>query len=168
MKVAVVSSCVVALLALCLPEGARGACVPAAGQDGPAMLDAKLEYRMRVARADAEHEKLHDAADEIASLCESLSERVKRGELLTASDAKLLDRVKRLARKIRSDLGGGGEVVLEEKPTSVRDAVLALGARGAEFADVFSRSSRFVVDARVITLAGEILVLVDILKPHAR
>lgn len=123
---------------------------------------------MRIARADAEHEKMHDAADEIGLLAQEFSERASRGEMLRPEDGKALERIRRLAKKLRSDLGGGGDPQLELKPTTVPDAVRAIGTRGAEFAKLFSRSTRFVVDAKLIRLAGEIIVLADMLKPYAR
>lgn len=168
MNVAIVSTLVAAGFVLSPVVTASGMALTPTGQDGTGMLDAKMEYRMRIARADAEHEKLHDSADEIARLSLDLSDRARRGEVLRPEDVKVLDRIRKLARKMRSDLGGGGDAVLEEKPVVVRDAMLALGTRGAEFAKIFSRSSRFVVDARVIKLAGEIVVLTEFLKPHAR
>jgi hypothetical protein len=138
------------------------------GQEGHGIADPKTEYRLRTARADAQQEKMHDAADEIGRLSVEVADRVARGEQLGSADSKALDRIKRLAKRLRSDLGGGGEPALDEKPANMRDAADSLGSSGAEVARLFSRSSKWVVDAKVIRKAGEIMLLVDFLKPYVR
>ena len=140
----------------------------AGGQDDLGIGDPKMEYRLRIARADAQQEKMHTAADEIGKLSVEVAERVSAGAALRADDAKALDRIKKLAKRLRSDLGGGGEPILLEKPTTMRDAALSLGTSGAEIAKLFSQSTRFVVDARIIRKAGELIALAEFLKPFAR
>ena len=167
MKVAIVSALVAVWLISGYSADSFGRPAVAAAQE-VGIGDPKIEYRLRVARADAQQEKMHDAADEIGQLSSKIAERVSRGEALRAEDGKILDRIKRLAKRLRSDLGGGGEPTLEERPATMNDAARTLGASGAEFAKLFSGSTRYVVDARIIRKAGEIVLLTDLLKPYAR
>lgn len=168
MKLAIVAVLAASGLFPCSGIEASGLPSMSGGQEDRGIGDPKIEYRLRIARADAQQEKMHDAADEIGRLSIEIADRVSRGEALGSDDAKSLDRIKRLARKLRSDMGGGGEPTLDDKPATMRDAAIELGSAGAEFAKLFSRSSRYVVDARVIRKAGEIVLLVDFLKPYAR
>lgn len=168
MKLAIVATLVASGFVLIPGLEASGKPYTSGGQEGHGLADPKIEYRLRMARADAQQEKMHDAADEIGRLSVEVADRVFRGEELGSADAKALDRIKRLAKRLRSDLGGGGEPTLDEKPATLRDAAASLGSSGAEFAKLFSRSSRWVVDARVIRKAGEIVLLVDLMKPYVR
>lgn len=168
MKFAIVVTLVTAGLALSPGVSASDDPAVPSGQEERTIGDPKIDYRLRMARADAQQEKMHDAADEIGRLSVEIAARVSRGEALRAEDAKSLERIRRLAKRLRSDLGGGGEPTLDEKPSTMRDGAIALGASGAEFAKLFSGSSRFVVDARIIRKAGELVVLADFLKPYAR
>lgn len=168
MKLAIVATLVASGFVLIPDLGASGKPYTSGGQEGHGIADPKVEYRLRVAREDAQQEKMHDAADEIGRLSVEIADRVARGEQLGSADAKALDRIKRLAKRLRSDLGGGGDPTLDEKPATMRAAADSLGSSGAEFARLFSRSSKWVVDAKVIRKAGEIMLLVDFLKPYVR
>lgn len=168
MKVAFVTALVLSGIVLSPDLLSSGEAYSSTSQDDHGIGDPKIEYRLRMARADARQEKMHDAADEIGRLTVELAERVSRSGSLSRDDAKDLDRIRKLAKRLRSDLGGGGDEVLSEMPSTVRDAAASLGASGAEFAKLFSRSSRFVVDARVIKKAGELVVLAEYLKTFAR
>lgn len=140
----------------------------ARAQDDAMTGDPKLDYRLRSARADAQQERFHDSADEIARLSVELADRITRNGAVGAEDVKALDRVRRLAKRLRSDLGGSGDPARDEMPSGMLAAAAALGDHGTAFAKLASRSSRYTVDARIIRIAGEIMVLTDILKLAVR
>lgn len=124
-----------------------------------------FEARMRIARADAAFAETRQAAEEMTRLAAGIAERVGGGGALERADTKTIDRIKKLARRVRTDLGGGGaEVKLEEPPQSARDAAIALGERATQFRERFSDASRYGTDARLITLTSEIMLLSDALK----
>jgi hypothetical protein len=151
------------ILAAVLAASSAAASPAAAGQrseTGNPLLD----YKLRASRAERAHEDLGKAADEIVELSADLARRAGGGEALGPDDAKALGRVRKLAKRIRSDLGGSGDPRLADPPRTLRDAAAALAERGETLADQVRRSSRFELNARLVTLAGEVMALADLIK----
>ena len=135
---------------------------------GPAQTgDPLLDYRLRASRAESAYKEMRRSAEELVELSGSLSRQIgERG--LTREDGKALDRIRKLAKRIRSDMGGMGDAKLESPPQTPRDAAEALGVRGAALAEQLERATRFEMNARMIAITGEMILLVDLLKQMGR
>jgi len=123
-----------------------------------------LEAKMRISRAEAAFADTREAAEEMTRLAADLSHRVGLAGRLEKTDAKTLERIRKLARRVRGDLGGYGDMKLEHPPDSAKAAAVALGERATEFQERFSAATRYATDARLIALAAEISELSDLLR----
>lgn len=126
--------------------------------------DPKLDYKLRSARADSEYDEICDSADEIAHLAEDVSKRLVSNGHPADQLTKDLDRLRKLARKVRSQLGGSGDPHMDPAPANPSDAAAALEERSRTLADALRQSTRYEVNARGIILASEIVYLVDLLR----
>lgn len=126
--------------------------------------DPLLDYKLRASRAEAAHKKMRDAADELVELSGAFAREVSLRGQLTDADGKALDKMRKLAKRIRSDMGGIGAVKLADPPQTVPEAAAALGARGEALAAQLAKASRFEMNARLVSLTGEMITLLEILK----
>lgn len=129
--------------------------------------DPKLDYKLRASRAEADYGEICDNADEIVHLADDIAKQLGNGTSHSDPPPKTFDRLRKLARKVRSQLGGSGDPQMENPPALQTDAATALLERGRALTEELHRSTRYEVNARVIVLAGEIVYLVDLLR-HLR
>jgi hypothetical protein len=123
-----------------------------------------LKSRMRIARADREFEETKKAGDEILELVSELRDRIRDNGVLAASDHKTVDRLKKLAKKIRSDFGGEGAPQLENVPTTLAGIAEAVGERARGIEGQLEKVTRYEVNKNLIVLAGDLMVLSDAMK----
>src|SRR5688572_15196630 len=71
----------------------------------PSQLRPDLESRLRIARADAAWSDTRKAAEEMVQLAADLSERVSRDGRLESGDSKTLEKIRKLAKRVRENLG---------------------------------------------------------------
>jgi hypothetical protein len=123
-----------------------------------------LESRMRIARADRAFQETRDAADEILDIASNLQNHVRDGGALSNSDRKSLDRLKKLAKRIRTDFGGEGQPQLDEAPASLPDLADAIGDRAKKIDFQLETVTRYEVNRKLIVLAGDLMILSDLMK----
>jgi hypothetical protein len=126
--------------------------------------DPLLDYKLRASRAETAHKEMRRAADELVELSGSFARDVAGRGQLTDEDVKAVDKMRKLAKRIRSDMGGMGDTKLVDPPQTVPAAAAALGARGEALAAHLRKASRFEMNARLISLTGEMIALLEILK----
>ena len=143
---------------------APGASAPRPGQSGSETGDPHLDYKLRTSRAEQAHKQVLDAVAEIVDLSGGLAKHVDAQGALAEDDAKAVERIRKLAKKVRSDMGGSGDPRLETPPATLHDAVDLLAARADALSEQMQKASRFETNARLISLAGEIVLLSDIIK----
>lgn len=128
-----------------------------------------FEEEMRAKRliklAEKEHQENLNRAHEISQLGKELQENLKKKPTLDRDDAKKLERLEKLTRKVRGEAGGGdNEVKIVDKPSDVASA----GSKIAEAAESLSKdvqsTPRQVVSAGVIDHANVLLELIRILR----
>jgi hypothetical protein len=93
--------------------------------------------------------------------------RAKRGGAggaLADDDVKSVDRIRKLAKRLRSEMGGSGDPRLETPPATLGEATAALAARADALAEQMRKASRFETNARLIAIAGEVMLLSDVVK----
>jgi hypothetical protein len=137
---------------------------PAPGQRASETGDPLMDYKLRTSRAEQARKDRERDADEVLELSADLERHFADRGALDSDDARALERIRKLAKRVRSDLGGTGEPQMQDLPRSVRDAVTALVARSEVFADRLHKSSRYETNAKLIIIAGEIMVLTDALR----
>ena len=124
-----------------------------------------MEEEMRAKRAirlaEKEYKDNLNRAREAAQISTQLSDSYKRNGSLTREDNKRLDRLEKLAKRIRSEAGGSSEDPSPGEPPRELEATLA---RLAELSEALRKSvestPRQVVSASVIEQANVILELI--------
>jgi DNA repair exonuclease SbcCD ATPase subunit len=124
-----------------------------------------MEEEMRAKRAirlaEKEYKDNLNRAREAAQISTQLSDSYKRNGSLTREDNKRLDRLEKLAKRIRSEAGGSSEDASPSDPPRELEATLA---RLAELSEALRKSvestPRQVVSASVIEQANVILELI--------
>ena len=124
-----------------------------------------IEEEMRAKRAirlaEKEYKDNLNRAREAAQISTQLSDSYKRNGSLTREDNKRLDRLEKLAKRIRSEAGGSSEDVSPGEPPRELEATLARLAELSEFLRKSVESTpRQVVSASVIEQANVILELI--------
>ena len=132
-----------------------------------------MEEEMRAKRAiklaEKEYKDNLNRAREAAQISTQLSESYKRNGALTRDDNKRLDRLEKLAKRIRSEAGGSSEDAPPGEPPRELEGTLA---RLAELSDALRKSvestPRQVVSASVIEQANVILELIKLTRNFSR
>jgi hypothetical protein len=134
----------------------------------PVAIDASqmrsMESRMRIARADRAFQDTQDAANELVDIASGLEERLRSRGALVSSDHKSLDRLKKLAKKIRTDFGGEGAPELEEVPATMTAVAEAISERAKEIDEQIDKVTRYEVNSKLIVLAGDLMILSDAMR----
>ena len=156
------------ILAAALVVAFAAAPLARAGQGGSETGDPHLDYKLRASRAEQAYNELLNATDEIVDRSAALAKRVDQGGALADDDLKSIERIRKLAKRVRSELGGSGEPRLETSPETLHDAVVALTAHADALGEAMRRASRFETNARLISLSGEVMMLSDVVKRLAK
>jgi len=143
---------------------APGASAPRPGQSGSETGDPHLDYKLRTSRAEQAYQELLNSTDEIVELSAALAKRVDERGALAGDDLKSVERIRKLAKHVRSEMGGSGDPRLETPPATLRDAAAALAARADALGEQMRKASRFETNARLISLAGDVMLLSDVVK----
>ena len=149
----------VAVLAAATPTGWT-----LAAQRVPQTGDPLMDYRLRASRAERAQAQLARDADELDELARSLATRVGASGTVESDDVKSVTRIRKLAKRVRTAMGSVGDARMESPPATARDAALALGDRSESLVTEIHAATRFEMNARIVTIAGEIVVLTNLIE----
>lgn len=117
--------------------------------------------RAEIKHEEESHKEMVDRADEAAIIGEQLLNTFQKNKSLGKDDFKKLERMEKLARKIRGSTGGSDDEAPLENPPQQMDKALA---RLAEVSDQLNKSvqktSRLVISASVINSSNELIELI--------
>lgn len=117
--------------------------------------------RAEIRREEETHKGMVERAVEAAQIGEQLLASYKKNSSLTRDDQKRLERLEKLARKIRGSAGGSDdEEELSDPPSQVEPAVLRLAKLTGELKESMAKTSRLVMSARVIQRSNEMIELI--------
>lgn len=129
----------------------------------------EMRYRAAVKHEEEEHREVVERAEEIGEISGELLKRFEAQQNLGRDDLKSLERIEKLARKIRGNAGGSdGEPALESPPAALGAAVERLTELSGQLADGVKKTSRMVVSAKVIQRSNEVIQVVKIIKNFLR
>lgn len=117
--------------------------------------------RAEIRREEETYKDMVERADEAAQLGDELLASYKRYNLLTRDDQKRLERLEKLARKIRGGAGGSDDKEeLSDPPGQVEPAVTRLAKLTCDLKESVSKTSRLVISAGVIRRSNEMIELI--------
>lgn len=121
----------------------------------------ELAHRHIIARAESEYKKALERADESAALAIQVQRDYESVRALTVGGLKNLERLEKLARRIRGYSGGSDDkAVIEDLPPDVAQSLTRLAEVSSRLHQEIERTSRQVVSAKIIYSANELLALV--------
>ena len=121
----------------------------------------------RIEREKKDHEELLKRGDEALKLSEDLERSFSQNNKLSSEDRKKLDRIEKLVKKIRSDLGGDDDdaVEAEEKaPSTVTGAIKFLQENTVKLVDELKKTTRYSISAVAIESSNLLLKAVKIIR----
>ncbi len=121
--------------------------------------------RAEIRAAEASHKEMLERAEEAAQLGDQIRSSFEKLNALSREDMKKLERLEKLARKIRGASGGSDD---KEKSQSIPDKLGSAISRVAELSGLLKKSvqktSRLVVSAAVIENTNELIKLIQHLR----
>jgi hypothetical protein len=121
--------------------------------------------RAEIRHEEQSHQEMVERADEAAHIGDEILASFKKHNSLSRDDLKKLERMDKLARKIRGSAGGSGDDAdLQHPPGKIEGAVTRL----AELSDALKKSvektSRLVISAAVIEHSNEMIELIRYIR----
>lgn len=140
-------------------------------EDLPKNIRESLEKR-RIEIEKKEHEELINRAEEALKLSSELQDSYSKNKNLSADDKKKLEKLEKLLKKIRKDIGGGddsGEKAEddssnEEKPSTIIGALKKLTSDSVGLLDELKKTSRFSISVVAIQSSNAILKVIRFLR----
>jgi hypothetical protein len=123
--------------------------------------EAEMLRRAEIRHEEQTHREMVERADEAAQIGDEILASYKRNNSLTRDDLKKLERLEKLARKIRSGVGGSdADKEQPESPGMIEGAVTKLAELSGALKKSVLKTSRLVISAAVIERSNEIIELV--------
>jgi len=146
--------------------------IPGSIKDAPPQVgpEAELLHRAAIRRQEEAHQGMVERARENTRLGSQLAASVGKGVFPHADEIKKLDRMEKLARKIRGDSGGSEdeEDGLQNPPGDVSVAIRLLAETSENLLKEVEKTSRHVISATVIKRSNEVIQLVRHVKSFVR
>lgn len=121
----------------------------------------ELKYRASVKHAESNHREMVTRARESTALVSDVRSAFERSKSLAVEDLKKLERVEKLARKIRGTAGGGDDdEPLQDPPAQLEGAIARLAEATDDLLKRVEKTSRFVTSASVVERSNEVIEIV--------
>lgn len=129
----------------------------------------EMRHRSAIRHEEATHKELLERAEEAAQLCAELRTTYARNKSFSREDLKKLERIEKLARKIRSGAGGSeDEEGVENLPPQLDAALEQLETLSEKLNQSVHKTSRLVISAAVIERSNEVIELVRHIRTFAQ
>lgn len=127
--------------------------------------------KQRIAREKKEFKELLEKSEEAVKLSEELEKSFTDSNQLTSEDRKKLERLEKLLKKIRSDLGGdddGEKEIFDKDETqessTMSNALKTLQTNAAQLFSEIKKSTRYSVSVIAIQTSNALLKLVKFIR----
>jgi hypothetical protein len=125
--------------------------------------------RAEIRHAEEQHQEMVERADETVELAGELHAAFQTSKALSREDLKKLERLEKLARKIRGGAGGDDDkLALKETPPHLGAAMELLAEISSELKKGVSKTSRLVVSGAVIERSNELIELIRYIRTSAQ
>ncbi len=120
--------------------------------------------KSRLEREKKDYQELVERGEEAAKISDELSKSFAKQNKFSAEDQKKLDRLEKLAKKIRSELGGDDDDAEENKISSISVAVKNLQETTSNLAEMIKTNTRYSVSVATIESSNVVLKIVRYLR----
>jgi hypothetical protein len=126
---------------------------------------ADMMAKRRINLAEKEHKENLDRAREVAQIGSEVLGAFKKNRTLSQSEFKKIDRIEKLAKKIRDEAGGSeSESELKQIPHDLDSALERVSDLTRDLREDVEKTSRMVVSAAVIDRANELIEVIKIVR----
>ncbi len=137
-------------------------------QKGNSMAE-EMRIKREIKSAEKDHQQNLDRAKEASDLGQALVSSFKKNSSLSREDIKKLEKLEKLAKRIRSEAGGSeSEVGLEKKPGDLEAAMNCVSKVSASLNEKVQETPRQVVSATIIDKANVLLELIRIVRTFSQ
>lgn len=117
--------------------------------------------RAEIKHEEESHKEMVERADEAALIGEQILNAFQKNKSLSKDDFKKLERMEKLARKIRGSTGGSDdEAPLDNPPEQLEKALARLADVSSQLNKSVQKTSRLVISAAVINSSNELIELI--------
>ena len=135
----------------------------------PNSFEEEMRAKRAIRVAEKEHRENLERAREVSDLGKELLAVFKRKHSLDREDAKKLDRLEKLTKRVRSEAGGSeDEGSIDKSPPDLASAVARLADISESLCRKVEKTPRQVVSASVIDEANVLLELISIVRNLSR
>lgn len=125
--------------------------------------------RAEIKHEEESHKEMIERADEAALIGEQLLNSFQKNKSLNKDDFKKLERMEKLARKIRGSTGGSDdEAPLDNPPQQMDKALTRLAEISVQLNKSVQKTSRLVISASVINSSNELIELIKHIRSIQR
>lgn len=119
----------------------------------------------RIERSKKEFAELVERSEEAVKISEDLEKSLTATARLTAVDQKKLERLEKLLKKIRSELGAeGDDDDAAEKPSTLNSAVASLQSNASRLLEEVKKSTRYSISVVSVQTSNLLLRLVKFIR----
>ncbi|MGI8897928.1 MAG: hypothetical protein ACR2IB_05985 [Pyrinomonadaceae bacterium] len=137
-------------------------------QRGNSMAE-ELRIKREIRSAEKDHKQNLQRAREVSDLGQELAASFKKNSSLDREDIKKLEKLEKLAKRIRSEAGGSeDEVTMEKRPADLVEAMNCVVKVSASLNEKVHETPRQVVSATIIDKANVLLELIRIVRSFSR
>lgn len=133
-------------------------------EDFPKSIKETLK-KHEIERFKKDHEEMLQNGEEAVKLSEEVEKSFNKNSNLTAKDRDKLERIEKLVKKIRKELGGDDEdTEADEKPSTMESAIKTLRKTTLNLWDELKRTSRYSISAVAIQSSNSLIAIVRLIK----
>lgn len=133
------------------------------------MPEEEMIARQDIKAAEKDYQENIERAREATQLSTEIRDAYLHNKAFGRTEQKKLERLEKLARKIRSEAGGSdGDVTIENVPSQVEPALSRLAELTDKVRKVVEKTPRQVISASVIEQSNELLEIIRYVRGFAR
>ena len=140
---------------------------PSSDEQAPTQLDYDLRAKRAIKYAEKEHQENLTRGREASELGNSVAAAFKQNQSLGSADLKKLERLEKITKKIRNEVGASDDdFELEHKPQDLAEAVDCVAKVSTSLGEKVLKTPRRVVSASIIEDSNVLLELIRIVRTY--
>jgi len=133
-------------------------------EDMPSGLKESLA-KQRIEREKKDFKEMLERGEEALKLSDQLEKSFAQNNQFSAEDQKKLERLEKVVKKIRSEMGGDDDGEKEvEKPSSIVNALTTLKEGTSKLVDELKKTSRYSVSVVAVQSSNALINVVQFLR----
>jgi membrane-associated HD superfamily phosphohydrolase len=126
--------------------------------------------KQRIEREKKDYEDLLQKSEEAVKLSQELEKSFNEGNQFSGEDIKKLERLEKLVKKIRSELGGSDDKEFEEnnaenpKISTLGNALVSIQSSAEKLFDEIKKSTRYSISVVAIQSSNTLLKILKIIR----